>query len=231
MIGSVRPPGIPLHADLTSRPLAVLLGMSIWWWALLRCSLYVCSHCFSKPKVILQFAPALQCFLQWCMYLEYFRCSHAHAICVFILGLLYLVIGMSFGWIPCSFLLLDVSYADCRCYCFGMVLSCEPKPAPLCALQTFGYLWPILFFLPLMAAVASGLLFTMRAETSSGRVVASQILLAIPLGATMENTVCLFPFYPYRAMCWNFFSARSLLHNHNMQTRSRRPCFLRWHHW
>ncbi|RDB25788.1 Efflux pump roqT [Hypsizygus marmoreus] len=49
--------------------------------------------------------------------------------------------------------------------------------------------WPFLFFFPLIASVASGLLFTMTEDTSAAQNVGFQILLGVGLGAAIQNSI------------------------------------------
>ena len=57
--------------------------------------------------------------------------------------------------------------------------------------QKFGYVWPFLVGPPLVAAVAAGLIFTIKPETNNAALVGYQILLGFALGSAIQNTVSL----------------------------------------
>ncbi|KAF8997631.1 ABC transporter [Cyathus striatus] len=52
-----------------------------------------------------------------------------------------------------------------------------------------GYIWPFLFFMPFIASVAFGLLFTVSQTTSFARIAGFQILIGIGLGSAIQNTI------------------------------------------
>lgn len=53
----------------------------------------------------------------------------------------------------------------------------------------WGYYWPFLVSFPAFMCIGSGLLYTITAETSSAKLIGYQILLAVGVGAVMQNTL------------------------------------------
>ncbi|KAF8987151.1 ABC transporter [Cyathus striatus] len=52
-----------------------------------------------------------------------------------------------------------------------------------------GIIWPFLFFMPFVASVAFGLLFTVSETTSFARIAGFQILVGVGLGSAIQNTI------------------------------------------
>ncbi|BGP04230.1 hypothetical protein JCM10049v2_000028 [Rhodotorula toruloides] len=56
-------------------------------------------------------------------------------------------------------------------------------------ISTFGYYWPFLVFGPIFSCIGSGLLYTVDEHTSSAKLIGFQIILAIGVGAVLQNTI------------------------------------------
>lgn len=53
----------------------------------------------------------------------------------------------------------------------------------------WGYYWPFLVSFPTLMAIGSGLLYTIRADTSSPKLIGFQIILAVGTGSVMQNVI------------------------------------------
>lgn len=56
-------------------------------------------------------------------------------------------------------------------------------------ISQFGYYWPFLVAGPFLICIGSGLLYTVRADSSSATLIGYQILLGLGVGTVMQNTL------------------------------------------
>lgn len=56
-------------------------------------------------------------------------------------------------------------------------------------ISTWGYYWPFLVCGPFFICIGSGLLYTVRADSSSATLIGYQILLGLGVGTVMQNTL------------------------------------------